>query len=217
MKLEVNKDDIKNMIKSLSDIEKKQVPYATILATNKLAFATMQEQKKETLGDLTWKRKNIPNAIRYIKATKSKKPYAELFLNEKSWIYYALKQHFLGGDRHSKGLENYLKSKYLLEKNEYLIPVNGLKKNASKIIMEELKKNNIDFYVIPSRTSHSKSGIYQRNNTKFNRTIMLFKIVKKAKYKKRFDLKETVTKVYKKNGNQFFMEALKDAIDTAKK
>lgn len=133
MKLEVNKDDIKNMIQSLSDIEKKQVPYATILATNKLAFATMQEQKKETLGDLTWKRKNIPNAIRYIKATKSKKPYAELFLNEKSWIYYALKQYFLGGDRHSKGLENYLKSKYLLEKNEYLIPVNGLKKMLQKL------------------------------------------------------------------------------------
>ena len=45
---------------------------------------------------------------------------------------------------------------------------------------------------------------------------MLFKIVKRAEYKKRFDLEETVIKVYKQNGKQFFMEALKNAIDTAK-
>ncbi|WP_026804700.1 hypothetical protein [Aliarcobacter lanthieri] len=216
MKLNIiDQRDIEKFVNKLTDLEKKQLPYAAMIATNNLAFAVMQEQKKETLGDLVWKRKNIPSAIRYIKATKSN-PVAELFLNEKSWTYYALKQHFLGGERHSKGLENYLKSKYLLEKNEYLIPVNGLKRTASKIAMEELKKNNTNFYVIPSRALYSKAGIYQRNNTKFNRTVMLFKIVKIAEYKKRFDLEDTVIKVYKQNGKQFFMEALKNAIDTAK-
>lgn len=216
MKLNIiDQRDIEKLINKFSDLEKKQMPYAAMLATNNLAFAVMQEQKKETLGDLVWKRKSIPSAIRYTKATKSN-PVAELFLNEKSWTYYALKQHFLGGERHSKGLENYLKSKYLLETNEYLIPVNGLKKTASRIILEELKKNNTEFYVIPSRTSYQKAGVYQRNNKKFNRTIMLFKIVKRAEYKKRFDLEDTVIKVYKKDGKQFFMEALKNAIDTAK-
>lgn len=207
--------DIEKLVNKLTNIEKKQLPYASMVATNRLVFSVMEEQKKETLGDLVWKRKSIPNAIRYTKATKSN-PVAELFLNEKSWTYYALKQHFLGGERHSKGLENYLKSKYLLETNEYLIPVNGLKKTASKITLEELKKNNRDFYVIPSRISYKKAGIYQRNNKKFNRTIMLFKIVKRAEYKKRFDLEETVIKVYKANGKQFFTEILKNAIDTAK-
>lgn len=47
MKLEVNKDDIKNMIQSLSDIEKKQVPYATMITLNKLAFSVMEEHKKK--------------------------------------------------------------------------------------------------------------------------------------------------------------------------
>ncbi|OCL99539.1 hypothetical protein AAX29_00580 [Aliarcobacter thereius] len=215
MKIETNKNDIKKMIDKFSDIEKKQVPFATMITLNKLAFSVMQEQKKETLSDLAWKRKNIPSTIRYIKATKSNQ-VAELFLNKKSWIYYALKQHFLGGERHSKGLENYLKSKYLLEKNEYLIPVNGLKKTASKIAMEELKKNNTNFYVISSRISYQKAGIYQRNNAKFNRTVMLFKIVKSSEYKKRFDLEDTVIKVHKQYGKQFFVEALENAIKTAK-
>ena len=216
MKLNIiDQRDIEKLVNRLTDLEKKQMPYAAVVATNRLAFAVMEEQKKETLGDLVWKRKSIPNAIRYIKATKPN-PVAELFLNEKSWTYYALKQHFTGGERHSKGLENYLKSKYLLGNNEYLIPVNGLKKDASKITLEELKKNNRDFYVISSRVSYKRAGIYQRNNKKFNRTIMLFKIVKRAEYKKRFDLEETVIKVYKQNGKQFFMEALKNAIDTAK-
>lgn len=216
MKLNIiDQRDIEKLVNRFTDLEKKQMPFAAMVATNRLAFSVMEEQKKETLGDLVWKRKSIPNAIRYTKATKSN-PVAELFLNEKSWTYYALKQHFLGGERHSKGLENYLKSKYLLETNEYLIPVNGLKKTASKITLEELKKNNTDFYVISSRVSYKKAGIYQRNNKKFNRTIMLFKIVKRAEYKKRFDLENTVIKVYKQNGKQFFMEALKNAIDTAK-
>ncbi len=216
MKLNIiDQRDIEKLVNRFTDLEKKQMPYASMVATNNLAFTVMQKQKEETLGDLVWKRKNIPNPIRYTKATKTN-PVAELFLNEKSWTYYALKQHFLGGERHSKGLENYLKSKYLLGNNEYLIPVNGLKKDASKITLEELKKNNRDFYVISSRVSYKRAGIYQRNNKKFNRTIMLFKIVKRAEYKKRFDLEETVIKVYKQNGKQFFMEALKNAIDTAK-
>ncbi len=216
MKLNIiDQRDIEKLINKFTDLEKKQMPYAAMLATNNLAFAVMQEQKKETLGDLVWKRKSIPSAIRYTKATKSN-PTAELFLNEKSWTYYALKQHFLGGERHSKGLEKYLKSKYLLESNEYLIPVNGLKKTAPKITLEELKKSNTDFYIIPSRISYQKAGVYQRNNKKFNRTIMLFKIVKRAEYKKRFDLEDTVIKVYKKDGKQFFMEALNHAINTAK-
>ena len=216
MKLNIiDQRDIEKLVNRFTDLEKKQMPYAAVVATNRLAFAVMEEQKKETLGDLVWKRKSIPNAIRYIKATKSN-PVAELFLNEKSWTYYALKQHFRGGERHSKGLENYLKSKYLLGNNEYLIPVNGLKKDASKITLEELKKNNRDFYVISSRVSYKRAGIYQRNNKKFNRTIMLFKIVKRAEYKKRFDLENTVIKVYKQNGKQFFMEALNNAISNPK-
>ncbi|MFY4750011.1 hypothetical protein ACOTWV_08850 [Aliarcobacter butzleri] len=210
----IDRDDIKNMIDRFSNLEQKQLPYAQILATNDLAFATQNREKVETLANLAFKR-NIPNTIRVTKATKSIS-FAEIFLNQKSWTYYALKQHYLGGDRHSKGLENYLKSKHLLESNEFLIPMNGIKRTASKIIMQELKNKNLNFYVIPSRISYSNSGIYQRNNQKHNRTIMLFKIVRKAKYKKVLDLEKTLKKEFQKNGIRYFKNRLEYAIKTAK-
>ena len=116
MKLEVNKDDIKNMIQSLSNIEKKQVVYAEILATNDLAFSIRNRQNIETLANLAFKRK-LPNAIKVIKSTKSN-PFAEIYIDKSNWGYFALKQHYIGGERHNKGLEKFLKSKNLLKENE---------------------------------------------------------------------------------------------------
>lgn len=211
----IDQSDIKKMINKFTDLEKKQMPYAAVLATNKLVFAAMEEQKKETLGDLVWKRKMLPNAIRYTKATKSN-PYAELFLNEKSWTYYALKQHFIGGDRHRKGLEKLIKAKGYISNDEILIPVARIKVSVSKEIADELKSKPKKFFIITSKNkSHLIPGIYTRLNA-YDKPILLFLISSKPKYKKRFDLKTTIIKIHRENGQRFLKESLDYAISTSK-
>lgn len=121
---------ISELINKFDNIEKEQTPYAEILATNDLAFSIKNRQNIETLANLAFKRK-LPNAIKIIKATKSN-PFAEIYMDKSNWGYFSLKQHYLGGDRHNKGLEKFLKSKNLLKENEILIQTPGTKKSLSK-------------------------------------------------------------------------------------
>lgn len=213
MKLEVNKDDIKNMIKSLSDIEKKQVAYAEILATNDLAFSIRNRQNIETLANLAFKRK-LPNAIKVIKSTKSN-PFAEIYIDKSNWGYFALKQHYIGGERHNKGLEKFLKSKNLLKENEILIQTPGTKKSLSKKIMQELSSKSKQFFIIDSNISIKKAGIYTKIND-YDRPILLYKIVKNATYKKVLDLETTSKKEFSLNGMKYFKNRLEYAIKTSR-
>lgn len=213
MKIEINKNDIKNMIKSLSDIEKKQVAYAEILATNDLAFSIRNRQNIETLANLAFKRK-LPNAIKVIKSTKSN-PFAEIYIDKSNWGYFTLKQHYIGGERHNKGLEKFLKSKNLLKENEILIQTPGTKKSLSKKIMQELSSKSKQFFIIDSNISIKKAGIYTKIND-YDRPILLYKIVKNATYKKVLDLETTSKKEFSLNGMKYFKNRLEYAIKTSR-
>ncbi|HAC70137.1 MAG TPA: hypothetical protein DCF41_00280 [Arcobacter skirrowii] len=237
MKIEINKNDIKNMIQSLSDIEKKQVPFATMITLNKLAFSVMEEHKKEIKSKLNWKVKT-PNAIRYKKATK-KNLVSEVYIDEWSWGWYALKQHYTGEDRHRKGLEKAMQYFGYMSKDEILTPPPGVKINAGRYtqIKSQLKLDYKSGYTanetINSRKRNPKSeelryfiitrnskwnhhpGIYARMSG-YDKPICLLRISKKPKYKKRFDFEQSVHKIYSSKGRYFFSEALANAIKTAK-
>ena len=122
---------IDQLINKFDNIEKKQTPYAEILATNDLAFSIKNRQNIETLANLAFKRK-LPNVIKIIKATKSN-PFAEIYIDKSNWGYFTLKQHYLGGDRHNKGLEKFLKSKNLLKDNEILTQLSHIENHKFPI------------------------------------------------------------------------------------
>jgi|GEM_PF-4856876 len=233
MQIRVNKDDIKQMTKKFNDIEKKQVPYATMLTLNKLAFETREESHRQILGGLNWK-KNIPLLIGYTKATK-KKLVSEVYINKRKWGFKVLAHHFRGGERSHKGLERFLKENAFIKENDYLIPPNNAKntKGVSRMIINDFQKGLFSRFFVVTNSKNGKNGVYAKaealnvghlhTGDKYNikwdtrKVLMLFKIVRKPIYKKRFDLKSIVHKVYSQKGAIFFNEAIQQALKTAKK
>ena len=185
-----------------------------------------------------WKSK-APNALRIKKATKAN-PIAEMYVDEWSWGYYALKSHYFGGDRHRKGMEKAMIALGYMHRNEILTPSPGVRINPSTYVqmMSQLKLNYkagysanetvasrkkkrttktvLRFFII---TGKSKSplapGIYARMPDHDSPVCML-RISEKPTYKKRLDMEKTVSKVFKENGQRYLTEALDYAIKTAK-
>ncbi len=231
--------NIDEVMKGLNDLEKRQLPFAIMKATNDLAFDYWDKQKKEVGGELSWKNAKAPNTIRILKATKQR-PYAEIFVDESHWGYYALMQHFNGGDRHRKGLEKRMIKKGYMYKWEILTPSPGvtLPLGTYNEIIAQLKldsevgylanetkrskqkksksKTPLRFFVI---TGKSKSplapGVYARMPGSETPVCML-RISEKPNYKQRFDMETTLLKVYDRRGNEYFKKALDYAISTAK-
>jgi len=231
--------NIDEVIKGLNDLEKKQLPFAIMKATNDLAFDYWDKQKKEVGGELSWKNAKAPNTIRILKATKQR-PYAEIFVDESHWGYYALMQHFNGGDRHRKGLEKRMIKKGYMYKGEILTPSPGvtIKPGTYNQMIAQLKladevgylanetkksrakkhkgKTPLRFFVI---TGKSKSplapGIYARMPG-VETPVCMLRISEKPEYRKRFDMETTLQKVYDRRGEEYFKKALDYAISTAK-
>jgi hypothetical protein len=237
MKINIE-SNIKEFIQSLNDVQKKQLPYATMLATNNIAFDYLDKQKKEVQGGLNWKRK-APNTVRIKKATKSR-PYAEIYVDESHWGYFALKQHFVGGDRHRKGMEKAMVALGYMYKHEILTPSPGVRIRPSTYVqmISQLKltyksgydanettrsrkrksktKTSLRFFII---TGKSKSplapGIYARMSGT-DKLVCMLRISEKPTYKKRFDMKKTLIKVYNRRGQEHFNKAWAHALSTAK-
>lgn len=232
--------NIDEIINGLDDLEKKQLPYAVKVATNNLAFDYWDKQKKEVSGGLAWKNVKAPNTIRILKAT-NQRPYAEIYVDESHWGYYALMQHFQGGDRHRKGMEKKMISKGYMYKWEILTPSPGvtIKAGTYNQMIAQLQltsssagydanetkrskakkhsgKTSLRFFII---TGKSKSllapGIYARMPGAESPVCML-RIAEKPTYRERFDMEVTLSKVYDRRGLKYFDEALEHAINTAK-
>lgn len=140
MKISIE-SNLKEFISGLSDLERKQIPFATMTATNNIAFDFLDTHKKEVQSELNWKRK-APNTIRIKKATKSKS-YAEIYIDEWNWGYYALKQHYTGGDRSRKGMEKAMIALGYMHRQEILTPSPGVKIRSNTYVqmMSQLKLN----------------------------------------------------------------------------
>lgn len=230
--------NIAEIIKGLSDLEKKQLPYAIMKATNDIAFDYWDKQKKEVSGGLSWKNAKAPNTIRIIKATKQR-PYAEIYADDSHWGYYALMQHFNGRDRHRKGMEKRMIKKGYMYKWEILTPSPGvtlplgiynqmiaqlklddevgyLANETKKSKKKTIAKNSSRYFII---TGKSKSplapGVYARMPG-VETPVCILRISEKPNYKQRFDMETTLLKVYDRRGNEYFKKALDYAISTAK-
>jgi len=230
--------NMKSFLRGLNALEKKQLPFAIILANNNIAFDYLNTQKKEVTGKLNWRVK-VPNAIKIKKATKQR-PYAEVYVDEAVWGYYALEQHFHGGDRHRKGMEKAMIYLGHMYKNEILTPSPSVRIRPSTYVqmMSQLKlnykagynsneteksrrrksktKTSLRFFII---TGKSKSplapGVYARMKG-ISSPICMLRISEKPRYKKIFDMEKSLKKVYKRRGEKHLKKALDYAVTTAK-
>lgn len=215
MKVTIPKNDIKRMTEKFTDIEKKQIPFATRYSINALVTATVNKTKEEIKQKLDWE-KHIPYITKYKFATKQNMG-GEVFLNKKSWGWYALNQHFNSGERSKKGLESWLKKHRFLGVNDFLIASKDGKttSGASKMILRDFKKKSFNrFFIINNSKNSNKNGIYAKSE--IGKVFMLFKIVRAPYYKQRIDLKQIPRKIWIEKGRDFFKKGMEIGMKNAK-
>ena len=226
-------DGVKKLLKAIGEVEKKDIPYVTMTATNNLAFDAKQTVEREIRSRLNVKRQSLTSQLRVKKATKSN-PYALLFIDEGKWQYKTLAHHFKGGDRERKGMEKAMIYLGLMHRNEILTPSPGvtIKPSVYVQMMSQVKlfyksgfdanetkrsryrnarKTRARYFVV---TGKSKSplapGVYARMPG-HDRPICMLRISEKPTYRKRFDLGESVRKVYAARGAKHIDAAVKRA------
>ena len=232
--------NIEEVISGLSDLDKKQIPFAIRITTNDLAFEVLNRVKYEIATKLSINKNAMMSVVRVKKATSSR-PYAEVFLDEHKWQYKAIAHHFTGGDRERKGLEKSMIYWGYMYKWEILTPSPGVKirpgtyvqihsqlkldyiagwnsneTKKSKLRKMADKKSRARFFAITGKSNSPLApGIYtaRKGDT---RPTMILRIAEKPTYKKRFDFDKTLQATYRDRGDYLFNKAMQTAIRTAK-
>ena len=125
LQIEVDVDDV--LGRQFSALEKKNLDFAIVQASNKVAFEVRESWKRAAGRIFDRPTPRTLNAALYSKATKQK-PYAEIFLHDAaskgaSPAKY-LRAQVEGGDRRPKGMESLLMSAGLMPRDGSAVPGN---------------------------------------------------------------------------------------------
>ena len=226
-------DGVKKLLKAVGKIEKKDIPYVTMTATNNLAFDAKHTVEREIMSGLNIKKKSLTSQLRVKKAKKSN-PYAILFVDNGKWQYKVLAHHFKGGDRERKGMEKAMIYLGLMHRKEILTPSPGvtIKPSVYVQMMSQIKlfykagfdanqtkrskyrnarKTKARYFVITGKSKSTMApGVYAMMPG-HDRPICMLRISEDPTYRKRFDLGESVRKVYAARGAKHIDSAVKRA------
>lgn len=131
MQIEVDADDM--LGRQFSDLEKKNLPFAIVQASNKTAFEVRESWKRSASKIFDRPTPLTVNAALYRKATKQKL-YAEIFIRDEASKGTAPAQYLRaqveGGDRRPKGMERLLMSADLMPRDNFAVPGNDAPRDA---------------------------------------------------------------------------------------
>jgi hypothetical protein len=219
--------NIEQMIKKLSDIEKKQIPYATSVALNNTAEIAMKAMKHKIDKDFditaSWNKVGGKYGIKKKRATK-KNLQVEIFIpNANTWI----EDHQEGDTRY-----NQLVPTKVFKKLYPNLKTNRAIKKKAQSLLGDASKNRIfeakidgDKYIMQrekgkiqgKRRLRGKSGRLLKPKKVFNRSVYpLFLVADQAKQTKKLEFYSTIIDGFEKNFNKEFDKAFEYAIRTAK-
>ena len=138
MRLEVDTKQLEKNFKALG----RQLPYITMLALNDTAFDSKKLIRLKTQKKLNINNQSVLNGFRVKKATKGNL-VSQVFVPMTAWQYGVLAQHFAGGDRERKGLEDILRHMGAMTKAQILTPSGGTRitKSGYKRITNAIKQS----------------------------------------------------------------------------
>lgn len=216
MKVNV-KDNIKEVTKWLSTTQKKQIPFATMLALNDTAFALHKTYKAQTKQKFTKPTNYTQKAFRVNKAKKNNL-IATVFVDKKREDYMKLQVD--GGTRMPKNSAIVVAS----TKNSSHIakfPSGNINKGA----MNKIKKDKSKYFFGVPKGNQGTDGIWERygrssaGTTAGQRIRQVAKLTKQAKYKALYPFETIGNGVAFSRRNGFdsnFARRLKFALKTAK-
>jgi hypothetical protein len=133
VKLNVQVDEKGLFGRSLTNMEKDQLPFALMLATNQTAFDVRELWKVEIPKVFDRPTPLTQNAILYTKATKQR-PFAEVFVRNEAFKGTApekyLQAQVLGGTRRQKRSEKWLAGHGAMPSGSFWVPAQGSKLDA---------------------------------------------------------------------------------------
>lgn len=133
MKIDVKVDERDVFGRRLTQIERNQLPFAAILASNATAFEVKERWKAEIPKVFDRPTPLTQNAILYTKATKQR-PYAEVFVRDEATKGTApekyLQAQVFGGTRRQKRSERWLQGHAAMPAGMFWVPAQGAKLDA---------------------------------------------------------------------------------------
>ena len=228
--------DIKEATRWLSDIQKKQIPFATAKALTDTAKAVQADLKREMLQEFDNPSPFTKNSTFSTSANKATLQAVVGIKDMGMRVTPAqlLKEHFTGGRRGGKPMERAMASMGALPAGWRVVPGQGMKldaygnpnRNQVREILGSLKNKTsvyqgrgkkvalVGYFLIPVGTdARLTPGIYWRSG----RTVRpMFIFIKQAGYRKVIDLPAIGTRVVNKTFGPLFNTALERALATAR-
>lgn len=226
------KFDTREITKYLSDIEKKQIPFATARALTSTASDVKDELIKEMDRVFDRPTRYTKSAF-YIRSATKKKLIASVGIKDFAGkgipaIKFLMPQ-IVGGTRAPKRFEIWLRRRGILPEGMFAVPARGAKLDRyGNLSRGQITKMLANLQALPEmaqRTNDSRKIVYFVAKIKGIRGIwkkrgkriqpfMVF--VKAPHYKKRFDFEGVSNKVINKRFHKNFDKALANALATAK-
>lgn len=120
MRIEIkNLPEVQQLLRNLSERELK---YANVVGTNRVAYAVMQEQREEVKTTFQGPTRFIQTGIRYEKMT---------FVNPQSRAYWTeqrapyISPHVYGGERAVKKIEEVYRGRGIIGRDQWMVPGPG--------------------------------------------------------------------------------------------
>jgi len=186
------------MIAKLTNIQHKQVPFATVLALTKVAgeYRNEAEMHANTVFNIKrhWAKKSMKYGFKVRPATKSDRK-ATVFSNAPF-----LKEHEGARRRTPSG-------------KHFTVPTKAVK-NARGLVIKSRKPLRLSSKnTFKERTTTGKMGLFERKGKKKK---LLYVFVKDAKLPKDLEFKKRGRRYFRKHFARVFSTAIKHALDTAR-
>ncbi len=124
--IQVDADNV--LARTFTELERENLPFAVMQATNRTAEAVREEWKRQALRVFDRPTPLTVNAILYAKATKDRL-YADVFVRDEAFKGTPPAKYLLpqveGGSRGAKGLERLLQRRGLLAQGMFAVPGRG--------------------------------------------------------------------------------------------
>ena len=211
------RDNIKEVTRGLSSMQKKQIPFATMLALNDTAFALHKTYKKQTLQKFDSPTTFTQKGFRYDKAKKTNL-VAVVYVDETREDY--MKLQIDGGIRTpNKSAIVIANSKNSNDVDKY--PSGNITKGA----YNKIKRNKDKYFFGKPKGNQGSEGIWERYGRESSGTSagqkirQVAKLTKMGRYKALYPFEAIGNGVAfsRKNGfDSNFAKRLRRALDTAK-
>lgn len=194
----------------------KQLPFAMMRTINDLAFDSRLSLNAEIKHGL----KTRVNTSKAYVVDKAKKTALTATVRMKDdWHLPSLLHHYKGGDAEQIATEKVFIGRGYMTASHSAIPIKRMTKAAYRKVLAGTKRGSGGkMFVVPTsnkdrRTAHLSPGIYNRLKRKV-KPLMLF--TSEAKYRKRFNMNKTVSKVINRRASTYFYKHLAEAMRTAR-